>query len=274
MRAHIAKNSRGQRTPGAPAWKASVASGFDRDGEALLAGPGFSCGAMLRQPLAEQPFAVAPTHLHPVRQAEGEAGDLGIQERRAALQPVGHQAAIELEQKVVRQPGRDVGPLGLLQRGEARRRLGLRTPVRQGGRLVGARLGGAAAQPRGAQRPAIAAVAAEELVAALAREHNGERALSGLGQLVGRQGGVVGGGVVQRPGDLREDSPEVRLAEAGLAPVEVQRFRNAFGLAALVGRIRRDPTVPHGLALFVTGDNLRKGAALNAIQIAEALMGA
>ena len=36
-----------------------------------------------------------------------------------------------------------------------------------------------------------------------------------------------------------------------------------------VGRIRRDPTVEHGLALFVVGDNLRKGAALNAVQIAE-----
>ena len=38
-----------------------------------------------------------------------------------------------------------------------------------------------------------------------------------------------------------------------------------------VGRIRRDPTVPNGLSLFVCGDNLRKGAALNAIQIAEEL---
>jgi aspartate-semialdehyde dehydrogenase len=38
-----------------------------------------------------------------------------------------------------------------------------------------------------------------------------------------------------------------------------------------VGRIRRDPTVDHGLALFVSGDNLRKGAALNAVQIAEVL---
>jgi len=38
-----------------------------------------------------------------------------------------------------------------------------------------------------------------------------------------------------------------------------------------VGRIRRDPTVAHGLVLFVTGDNLRKGAALNAVQIAEVL---
>ncbi len=40
----------------------------------------------------------------------------------------------------------------------------------------------------------------------------------------------------------------------------------------LVGRIRRDPTVPTGLALFVVGDNLRKGAALNAVQIAEELL--
>jgi aspartate-semialdehyde dehydrogenase len=40
----------------------------------------------------------------------------------------------------------------------------------------------------------------------------------------------------------------------------------------LVGRIRRDPTAERGLALFVVGDNLRKGAALNAIQIAELLL--
>jgi len=41
----------------------------------------------------------------------------------------------------------------------------------------------------------------------------------------------------------------------------------------LVGRIRRDPTVAHGLAMWVVADNLRKGAATNAIQIAEALFG-
>jgi aspartate-semialdehyde dehydrogenase len=40
-----------------------------------------------------------------------------------------------------------------------------------------------------------------------------------------------------------------------------------------VGRVRRDPTVEHGLALFVSNDNLRKGAALNAVQIAELLVG-
>jgi aspartate-semialdehyde dehydrogenase len=40
----------------------------------------------------------------------------------------------------------------------------------------------------------------------------------------------------------------------------------------LVGRIRRDTTVDNGLVLFVVADNLRKGAALNAIQIAELLL--
>jgi len=39
----------------------------------------------------------------------------------------------------------------------------------------------------------------------------------------------------------------------------------------LVGRIRQDPTVPAGLNLWLSCDNLRKGAALNAVQIAELL---
>jgi aspartate-semialdehyde dehydrogenase len=48
----------------------------------------------------------------------------------------------------------------------------------------------------------------------------------------------------------------------------------AGGDVTQVGRVRQDPTVPdgRGLALFLSGDNLRKGAALNAIQIAEALL--
>jgi aspartate-semialdehyde dehydrogenase len=39
-----------------------------------------------------------------------------------------------------------------------------------------------------------------------------------------------------------------------------------------VGRVRRDPTVPHGLNLWVVADNLRKGAATNAVQIAAVLV--
>jgi aspartate-semialdehyde dehydrogenase len=42
---------------------------------------------------------------------------------------------------------------------------------------------------------------------------------------------------------------------------------------ALVGRIRRDLSNEKGLALFIACDNLRKGAALNAVQIAEVMAG-
>jgi aspartate-semialdehyde dehydrogenase len=40
-----------------------------------------------------------------------------------------------------------------------------------------------------------------------------------------------------------------------------------------IGRLRVDPTVEHGLAMWVVADQLRKGAALNAVQIAEGLLG-
>jgi aspartate-semialdehyde dehydrogenase len=41
--------------------------------------------------------------------------------------------------------------------------------------------------------------------------------------------------------------------------------------ATFVSRIRTDPTVENGLAMWIVSDNLRKGAALNAVQIAELL---
>ncbi|HOX31667.1 MAG TPA: aspartate-semialdehyde dehydrogenase [Spirochaetales bacterium] len=42
--------------------------------------------------------------------------------------------------------------------------------------------------------------------------------------------------------------------------------------AVFVGRLRVDPTLPNGLNMWVVSDNLRKGAALNAVQIAETLV--
>ena len=39
-----------------------------------------------------------------------------------------------------------------------------------------------------------------------------------------------------------------------------------------ISRLRRDPTVKNGLAFWCVADNLRKGAALNAVQIAEKLI--
>jgi aspartate-semialdehyde dehydrogenase len=72
-------------------------------------------------------------------------------------------------------------------------------------------------------------------------------------------------------------SPEQARALLEAAPsVRVEDFPSpgkATGIDdVLVGRIRRDPTVEHGLALFLASDNLRKGAALNAIQIAELVL--
>jgi aspartate-semialdehyde dehydrogenase len=72
-------------------------------------------------------------------------------------------------------------------------------------------------------------------------------------------------------------SPERARELLGAAPsVRVDDFpspgKAAGGDEVLVGRIRRDPTVDQGLALFLASDNLRKGAALNAIQIAELVL--
>jgi aspartate-semialdehyde dehydrogenase len=67
-------------------------------------------------------------------------------------------------------------------------------------------------------------------------------------------------------------APGVVLME-GHAPGQVPTpLRVAGRDEVFVGRVRRDPTVPHGLALWVVADNLRKGAATNAVQIAETLL--
>ncbi len=58
-----------------------------------------------------------------------------------------------------------------------------------------------------------------------------------------------------------------RADEGYVTPVE-----SAGEDLVYVSRIRRDPTVEHGLAFWVVADNLRKGAALNAVQIAEKLI--
>jgi aspartate-semialdehyde dehydrogenase len=58
----------------------------------------------------------------------------------------------------------------------------------------------------------------------------------------------------------------------GVVAADVPNPLEATGRnAVFVGRVRRDPTVEHCIALFVSGDNLRKGAALNAVKIAELL---
>ncbi len=71
-----------------------------------------------------------------------------------------------------------------------------------------------------------------------------------------------------------ERARELLADAAGVSLVDVPTPLAAAGADdSLVGRIRQDPGVPdgRGLALFVSGDNLRKGAALNTVQIAELL---
>jgi aspartate-semialdehyde dehydrogenase len=73
-------------------------------------------------------------------------------------------------------------------------------------------------------------------------------------------------------------SPEQARELLGAAPSVVVEDFPSPGRAAgrddvLAGRLRRDPTVERGLSLFLASDNLRKGAALNAIQIAEIVLG-
>ncbi|MDE1918349.1 MAG: aspartate-semialdehyde dehydrogenase [Sphingomonadales bacterium] len=71
-----------------------------------------------------------------------------------------------------------------------------------------------------------------------------------------------------------ERALELLSQATGVVVSEVPNPLEATGQdPVFVGRVRRDPTVEHGLALFVAGDNLRKGAALNAVQIAEVLIG-
>ena len=71
---------------------------------------------------------------------------------------------------------------------------------------------------------------------------------------------------------LLEQAPGIKVVDdpAGARypmPLEVSGTDEVF-----VGRIREDRTVPHGLNLWVVADNLRKGAALNAVQVAEKMI--
>ncbi len=71
--------------------------------------------------------------------------------------------------------------------------------------------------------------------------------------------------------DILREAPglmviDKRDGQGFMTPKEAQGEFSVY-----VSRIRRDPTVEHGLVLWVVADNLRKGAALNAVQIAQLL---
>ena len=74
----------------------------------------------------------------------------------------------------------------------------------------------------------------------------------------------------------QEDAVDLLKAQTGIRVVELPAFptpRAAAGAdEVLVGRVRRDSASANGLALYLSCDNLRKGAALNALQIADLLL--
>lgn len=86
--------------------------------------------------------------------------------------------------------------------------------------------------------------------------------------------------VVEPSGPIAiEEARELIAAHPGVLLTDVEAPMNAptpEDIAGedftLVGRLRRDPSTANGLALWVVSDNLRKGAALNAVQIAEAMI--
>lgn len=70
----------------------------------------------------------------------------------------------------------------------------------------------------------------------------------------------------------RNEAKEILKNIDGLTYMEVPTPRESTGIdECLIGRVRKDETHNNGLAFFICGDNLRKGAALNTIQIAENL---
>lgn len=70
--------------------------------------------------------------------------------------------------------------------------------------------------------------------------------------------------IASAPGCVLQDDPSAAVYPM---PLYAQGRDEVF-----VGRIRRDPTVPYGLNLWCVADNLRKGAAVNAVQIAQLLL--
>jgi aspartate-semialdehyde dehydrogenase len=75
----------------------------------------------------------------------------------------------------------------------------------------------------------------------------------------------------ERARNILRDAPGVKVVDDLEQHIYPMPLLGAGNDDTLVGRIRADLTAPNGLAVFVVSDNLRKGAATNAVQIAELL---
>ncbi len=191
------------------------------------------------------------THLEGVGQAEAEGREPGIEERHPALDPVRHQAAIELGEQVVRQPVGAIGGLRRLQRGApAARRLDFGrgdagTPIGRGRAQDIEPVERAFEAHRPAEQEprthgaAVAAVTGENLVAALARENHLEPGRARrLAELERRQHRVVGAKIVHRRHDLGQKPPEVAFVELDLDMLGAGGLGDGAGVRALVRRKR------------------------------------
>ncbi len=77
------------------------------------------------------------------------------------------------------------------------------------------------------------------------------------------------------PDDVREilaAAPGVRVLDDPEISMYPQPWSAAGQDEVCVGRVREDVSCPHGIAMWVVADNMRKGAALNAVQIAETMI--
>src|SRR6202040_920735 len=72
--------------------------------------------------------------------------------------------------------------------------------------------------------------------------------------------------------DILREAPGCLVIDKREPGGYITPFEAAGEDATYISRIREDPTVDSGLVLWVVSDNLRKGAALNAVQIAESLI--
>ena len=77
---------------------------------------------------------------------------------------------------------------------------------------------------------------------------------------------------VEKARQLLRQAPSVTLMDEPSRGTYPSPIEAAGHDDVLVGRLRKDESVPHGLVLWVSGDNLRKGAATNAVQIVELLI--
>jgi aspartate-semialdehyde dehydrogenase len=76
-------------------------------------------------------------------------------------------------------------------------------------------------------------------------------------------------GSVEQVRELLDNFPGLKVLDKPSAHIYPTNMECTGSDLTMVGRVRRDRSVPHGLAFWVMTDNLRKGAALNSLQILE-----